>query len=115
MENKEKQRDVGTMKRGRTGHTRVARNEEQPDVIAGDPTWNHGRVLACAATGGHIWGHDPAVAGFCYHQKPGMGCHQRIYCCLRTVHNGPHPSPGHAGTTDPRGMRAGELTFPFCC
>jgi hypothetical protein len=34
-----------------------------------DDNEDHGRVLACAATGGHIWVRDPAVAGVCYHQR----------------------------------------------
>ena len=33
-------------------------SEEQPDVsgdVAGDATWDHGGVLAWAATGVHVW------------------------------------------------------------
>jgi hypothetical protein len=37
------------MKRGRTGDWRVVRNSQM--WVAGDATWDHGGVLACAATG----------------------------------------------------------------
>lgn len=36
---------------------------------AGDATWDHSVVLACAPTRGHISSHGNAVAGVCYHQK----------------------------------------------
>jgi hypothetical protein len=36
--------------------------------VAGDATWDHGGVLACAATGG-MSGFSPAAAGVCYLQR----------------------------------------------
>jgi hypothetical protein len=41
------------MKRGRAGDLGVMRNSLI--WVAGDATWDHGGVLACAATGDHIW------------------------------------------------------------
>lgn len=65
MEEKEKPQDVHTMKRGRTEDSKVMMQ------TASDVIWNHGVVLDCASTGGHIWAQDLAAAGVCYHQSPG--------------------------------------------
>jgi hypothetical protein len=43
MEEKEKQKDVGTMKRGRAGDWTVVKNSMMR--VAGDATWDH--VLCC--------------------------------------------------------------------
>ena len=63
MEEKRKQKDVDTMKRGRTEGLK-----ERPDSVTGDTTWDHGGVLACAATKGDMWVHTPAGTGVCYYQ-----------------------------------------------
>ena len=52
MGEKEKQEDVGTMKRSRTEDLRVIRNRLMR--VAGDATWDPGEVLAYDATRGHI-------------------------------------------------------------
>ena len=52
MEEKEKQKDVGTMKRGRTGDSSAVRNSLM--LAAGDAIWDYGGVLVCAGTGGLI-------------------------------------------------------------
>jgi hypothetical protein len=50
MEKKEKQKDVGTMKRGRTGDSRVVRNSLME--VASEAARDHGWVLACDAIEG---------------------------------------------------------------
>ena len=49
MGEKKKEKDVGTVKKGRAGDSRVVRNSLM--YVASDSTWDHGEVLACAATG----------------------------------------------------------------
>lgn len=66
-EMEEKHKDVGTMKRRRTGDSRVVRNSLMK--VAGDTIWDHGRVLAYAVTGDHVWVYGPAAAGACYYQR----------------------------------------------
>lgn len=69
MEEKEKQKDVGTTKTGRTGDWEVGRNSLM--WVASDATWDHSEVLICAATGGHVWVCDPAEAAVVrYPQRP---------------------------------------------
>lgn len=56
MEEREEQRDVGSVRRGRTGHWAVVGNNLM--WVAGDATWEHGggrEVLACAATKAIVW------------------------------------------------------------
>ena len=100
MEEKEKQKDVGTMKTGRTRHSRVHLGTR----------WGPG--LCC----NHIWGHSFITAGVCYHQRPG-GCPWSGLLpgnmlmsegCAKLV----PLSPGHHGRAGPEGMRTGELTQP---
>jgi hypothetical protein len=55
MEEKEKQKIVGTMKIDITGNWWVRRNNLM--WVAGDSTWEYGTILACFATGDHIWAH----------------------------------------------------------
>jgi hypothetical protein len=69
MTEKEKQKDVNTMKRGRTADSGAMRNSLMRE--AGDATWDHGRALALAATRSHIWISGPAAAEICYFQRPG--------------------------------------------
>lgn len=69
MGEKEKQEDVGTMKRGRTVNSKVVKNSLM--FVAGNASSDYDEVLACAATQGYIWDHSPAAAGLCYHQRPG--------------------------------------------
>jgi hypothetical protein len=70
VEKWKRNRNVGTIKKGRTGDSRVVRNSLMQ--ATGDTIWDHGRVLAYAVTHGHIRFHGPAVAGgVCYYQKPG--------------------------------------------
>lgn len=57
MEEKEIQKNVGTMNRERTGDSMVMRNSLI--CVANDATWEHGRVLACAATRDYVWVHGP--------------------------------------------------------
>ena len=54
MEEKEKQKDVCTVKRGRAGYWNTA-------------SQGHDKVLAHAATEDHVWIHGPAAVGICYH------------------------------------------------
>ena len=57
MEEKEKQKDVGTMKRGRSGDWRVVRKGLMS--VASDATWDHGGfrpVLPPRATSGSMAG-----------------------------------------------------------
>ena len=69
MEENMKHKDVGTMKRGRTGDLRIVRISLM--LVAGDVTWNSGRVLAYDVTRDHIEIYDPTAAGVCYQLKPG--------------------------------------------
>jgi hypothetical protein len=46
MEENKNPKDVGAVKRGRIGDSRVVSNS--------GATWDHGGLLACAATRGHI-------------------------------------------------------------
>jgi hypothetical protein len=55
MEEKEKQKDVYTMKRGRTGDSRVLRNSLVR--VASDATRGCGEICG------------PAAVGVCYHQR----------------------------------------------
>lgn len=59
MEENEKQKDMNTKKRGRTGHSRVMRKRQL--CVAGDATKEHGIVLS--ATRRHVWVYGPAAAG----------------------------------------------------
>lgn len=59
---------------------RVKGSEEQSDVSRQWCHLDHGAVLTCAATRGHIRVHGPAAAGVCYHQRPGR--YPGLGCCL---------------------------------
>lgn len=69
MEENVKQKDVGKMKRGRTGDLRLVRISLR--LVDGDVTWNLVGVLACDVTRDHIGVYGPTAAGVCYQQKPG--------------------------------------------
>jgi hypothetical protein len=69
MEEKEKQKDLGRMKTGRTGDLKVVRDSQSG---VGNATEDYGGVLTCASTRDHIWFPGPTAAGVCYPQSPGI-------------------------------------------
>lgn len=52
-EEEKNQEDVSITKRGRTDDLRVLKNSLMWE--ASNATYDHGKVLACAATKGHVW------------------------------------------------------------
>lgn len=63
----EKQKNVVTMKIGRTKDSRVVRDSLLPGAC--NTSWDHGGVLSCAATVGHVWVCGPVAARIYYHQS----------------------------------------------
>lgn len=112
MEEKDKQKDVGTMKRNRTRELRILRNNLI--LVSGNAIWEHSMLLSCADIRSYNWvyalQHQGSVTTKGKADFPSLGWHPRMCWYLRTIQNWPRPSSGHHGIFIPRGVREGELT-----
>lgn len=89
----EKQKDMCTMRRGKTGGSREVKNCLMS--------------VATDATRNHVWVHYPAAAGVCYYQRPGKHPWSRLPYSDMLL------SVGCAEKrADPGDERTGELTPP---
>jgi hypothetical protein len=99
---------VVTTKRGKIGQLLVVRSSLV--WVDSNATWDHGRDLAFAATGGHIC-KQQSVATKSQADIPGLECHSWPCWYPRAMQNWPLSYLGIVGELAPRGMCAGFLTL----
>ena len=109
MEEKEKQKDVGTMK-----NWRLEGSEEQPDVsswLCHLGLWQSWPVLPLGATSEFmVLQQQRSVTTKGQVDIPDLSCSLETCWYLRAMQNWIYPSPGLCGRAGPGGGRARELT-----